>query len=118
MRRDSSSPDAYRNAVEGDQRELLEAVRSAIIDAAPDIAEGIEHGMLDYPGLANLAAQKHYVSLYVKPEVLDRHRGQFEGVDAGRSCLRFRRLDQLDARCLRALLKDVLKTRKAEARAR
>lgn len=118
MQRDSSSPEAYREAVEGEQRALLEAIRAAIFEAAPDVEEGMEHGMLDYRDLANLGAQKHYVSLYVLPAALDRHRDHFPGVDSGRSCLRFRRLDQVDPRRLRALLKDVRKTRRADHRAK
>ena len=56
MQRDSTSPKAYRAAVEGEQSEILEALRGVIHDVAPKIDEGIRYGMLDYPGLANLAA--------------------------------------------------------------
>jgi len=111
MKRDSDSPEAYRAAVEGEQRELLEAIRALVFEVAPAIDEKIQYGMLDYPGLANLAAQKHYVSLYVMPAVLDRHRESFAGVGTGKSCLRFRRLNQLDPALVRALLTDVSKTR-------
>ena len=76
MRRDSTSPDAYRADVTGEQRELLEAIRAVILEIDPDVEEGIEYGMLDYPGLANLPAQKNYVSLYVAPDVLGRYGGE------------------------------------------
>jgi hypothetical protein len=79
---------------------------------APDIQETIGHGMSDYPGLANLAAQKHHVSVYVMPEVLDRHRSHFPVVDCGRSRLRFTKPEQLDRDALRALLEDVRDTRR------
>ncbi|MDH4016671.1 MAG: DUF1801 domain-containing protein [Actinomycetota bacterium] len=111
MKRDDRSPEHYRRSVEGTQSELLEAVRALVLEAAPDIEEGIRYGMLDYPGLANLAAQKQYVSLYVTPAVLARHAKTFAGVDRGKSCLRFKRLDQVDAASLRALLADVLAAR-------
>ncbi len=106
MRRDASSPEAYRAAVEGPQRELLEAIRELCLEV-PGVEEGIGHGMLDYPGLANLAAQKHTVALYVAPAVLAKRRGDFAGVDMGKSCLRFRRLEQVDREALRRLLRDV-----------
>ena len=48
-----------------------------------------------------------YVSLYVLPSALDRHRDKFTGVNAGKSCLRFRRLSQVDDDLLRDLLLDV-----------
>jgi hypothetical protein len=71
------------------------------------VEETIGHGMLDYPGLANLAAQKGYVALYVAPEVLERHKPHFPGVSTGKSCLRFKRIDQADPAALRRLLVDL-----------
>jgi uncharacterized protein YdhG (YjbR/CyaY superfamily) len=108
MRRNDSSPVAYRNDVTGEQSEMLETIRNAILSVAPDTEEIIEHGMLGYPGLVNLAAQKHFVALYVLPAVLAEHRGQFPGVDCGKSCMRFQRPDQIDSDRLRALFRDVL----------
>ena len=111
MKRDARSPQAYRNDVTGEQSEMLETIRNAIRSVAPDTDEIIEHGMLGYPGLANLAAQKHYVALYVKPAVLAEHRDHFPGADCGKSCMRFRRPDQIDSKRLRDLLRDVLDAR-------
>ncbi len=115
MQRDSSSPLAYRNDVTGEQSDIIEAIRTQILAVAPDIEEIIEHGMLGYTGLANLGAQKHHVSLYVMPEVLAKHREAFAGVDCGKSCVRFRRLDQVDAGALRKLFEDVLSTRRRQS---
>lgn len=108
MKRDVRSPEAYRADVGPTHRPLLEAIRRTILDEAPGVAEGLRYGMLDYPGVANLAAQKHYVALYVAPAVLARHRDAFPGVDAGKSCLRFTRDAQLDRVALRRLIRDVL----------
>jgi hypothetical protein len=93
---------------------MLETIRDVIFEIAPESDEIIEYGMLGYPGLANLAAQKHYVALYVKPAVLAEHREHFSGADCGKSCLRFRRPDQIDRERLRVLLGDVLRARSAE----
>ena len=116
MRRISSSPEAYRADVDGPQRELLEAIREVILEVAPDTKEGIEHGMLDYPGLANLAAQKRYVALYVAPPILAKRKSEFPGVSAGKSCLRFRTLDQVKRPALKRLLRDVRAFRRQVAR--
>jgi hypothetical protein len=100
--------------IEGEQHELLESIRGAIFEVAPEASEELEYGMLSYPGIASLGAQKHYVSLYLKPSVLAQHRAHFKGVDAGKSCLPPRRLAQLDDARLRALLADVREARLAE----
>jgi uncharacterized protein YdhG (YjbR/CyaY superfamily) len=107
MRRDESSPKAYRNDVDGKLRPILEIVRDVIVAVDPEIEEDIGHGMLDYPGLANLAAQKNYVALYVAPTVLDRFKDDFPGVSRGKSCLRFTRIEQVDRDVLAKLLREV-----------
>jgi hypothetical protein len=104
MRRDDRSRKSYRESVEGDRRELLEAVRKTILKLSPKPSESIQYGMLDFPGVACLAAQKHTVCLYVPPAVLANHKQNFPGVSAGKSCLRFRKLDQLDPAGLKKLL--------------
>ena len=111
MKRDADTPQPYRNDVTGEQREMLEAIREVIFEVSPQTDEVIQYGMLGYPGLANLGAQKHHVALYVMPEVLARHRDRFPGADCGRSCLRFRRSEQIDPSGLRDLLDDVLRAR-------
>lgn len=103
MRRDASSPERYRASVTGAQRALLEAIREGILASAPDAEESIHHGMLSYPGVGFLGAQKHHVALYVAPEVLDAFRARLPA-DCGRSCVRYRRLEQLDRDVLAELI--------------
>jgi len=107
MPRDASSPEAYRAGLGDGEREVLEEIRKVILAEAPDVPEGIRHGMLDYPGLASLAAQKGYVALYVAPPVLARRLTDFAHVSSGKSCLRFTGLAQLDRVSLRRLLRAV-----------
>lgn len=113
MKRDVETPEQYLEAVPEKQRPIVERIREAIRAAAPGVRESIRYGMLDYPGFANLAAQKHYVALYVAPPVLEVHEQNFPGVDAGKSCLRFRRLEQVDDAALEALLSDLRRHRTA-----
>jgi len=113
VKRDARSPEHYRADVRGVPSQILESIREILFEVEPALEEGIAYGMLDYPGLANLAAQKNYVSLYVLSSVLARHKRAFPGLDAGKSCLRFKRLEQVDRPALRALLEDVRKTRQA-----
>jgi len=115
MQRDVRTPSAYRKAVAADSSDELlrtfDAVRKAVRAAAPKLKEGLEYGMLDYPGFANLGVQKNYVALYVAPPVLAKHKKNFPGTRAGKSCLRFTKKEQVDADALAALLEAVLKYR-------
>ncbi len=104
MRRDDSSPQAYRESVEGKLRATLERTRNLILDAAPDVDEGIKYGMLYYPGIGCLGAQKYYVSLYVHSTVLQEVRDSFTGLSCGKSCIRFTRPGQVDPGAVRRLV--------------
>lgn len=104
MKRDDRSPEAYLADTPAEQREMLERIRAIVRQVAPGGPEGMRYGMLDFPGVCSLAAQKHHVSLYLPPPLLAAHAADFPGVDRGRSCLRFRRPNQLDEAALRRLL--------------
>lgn len=108
MKRPSDSPDTYvKSVTEPVLREMLETIRELIRTEFPTVMEGIKHGMLDYPGLANLGAQKHYVALYVSADVLAEHRDLVGGIDCGKSCIRFKRPEQIEHDDLRRLLRYV-----------
>ncbi len=113
MKRTAATPDDYLAQVPHRQKPVLEALRTLILEGSPGIAEGLRYGMLDYPGLANLAAQKHYVALYVLPEALAAFKGRFPGVSCGKSCLRFARLEQVDRSAIADLLQAVRRARQS-----
>ena len=83
---------------------MIDTLRSLISQVAPGVEETIAYGLLGYPGLASLAAQKGYVALYLDPEVVSRFDGLLVQVDHGRSCLRFRRSEQIPVDAVRAML--------------
>ncbi len=112
MKRDAATPADYLAQVPDNQRALIESLRSMILRDHPDIVEGLRYGMLDYPGLANLAAQKAYVALYVKASVLAAFKSRFPDVNCGKSCLRFKRLEQVDEAAMQELLQAVRQARR------
>ena len=104
MKRDDRSPQHYIDSVDSPQRELLLSIRDVIQKVDPSAKEYIEYGMLAYGDLANLAAQMHYVSLYVPPTILVKHKKRFPGVDCGKSCLRFKSQSDFNTDAVRELL--------------
>jgi uncharacterized protein YdhG (YjbR/CyaY superfamily) len=63
IRRNASSPKAYRASLSGELQDILERVRHLIFEVLPEVQEGIKYGMLHYTfndsTFASLAAQKH-----------------------------------------------------------
>lgn len=119
-RSDAATPEQYLAELPDDRRATLAAVRDLVNDNLPDgFRESMEFGMIAwgiplerYPDTYNgrplgyiaLAAQKNYNALhlmgvYGRPEAEDRLRQAFDDagkkMDMGKSCLRFRSLDDL-----------------------
>ena len=114
VQRHVASPAAYVAQVPEKQRPLLQAVRAIVRRVAPDVREGIAYGMLDYPGLCNVAAQTQYVAVYTDVAVIASHRHLLPGVHCGKSCIRFRNLQQLEGSGLEQLLHTVRAHRAGE----
>lgn len=111
MKRNDASPQAYIDSTEEPQRALLLRVRALVLEVCPNANEYIEYGMLAYSDVANLAAQKNYVSLYVAPKALDEWKNKHPGQSCGKSCLRFanaKKLDDLGDESIRELIRSVL----------
>ena len=111
MKRDDRSPQHYIDAIEDPDQQALFLVIRKLILAAHKGEEIIEYGMLGYPGLANLAAQKNYVSLYVLPEALKEHKQAHPDSNCGKSCLRFTKNTQVDEPAITQLLERVKELR-------
>ena len=112
--------EAYLEGLPPDRRAAIEAVRETVRRSLPEgFEEGIQFGMIawyvplrTFPntynrqplGLAALANQKHYMSLYLNnvygdPETERWFRARWattgKRLDMGKSCVRFRKLDDL-----------------------
>jgi uncharacterized protein YdhG (YjbR/CyaY superfamily) len=58
--------------------------------------------------LCLFASQKHYVSLYLDPEVVEKYRGELERLSLGKSCARFRNPRMLHLETVEAMLREVI----------
>jgi hypothetical protein len=125
MHSDAATPEGYLAELAPPRREVIAAVRELVLTNLPDgYAETIGWGMLCYVvplerypstyngqplGYVALAAQKRYNSLYLMSLYPDgererEFRARWEAggrrLDMGKSCLRFRSLDELDLELL------------------
>jgi uncharacterized protein YdhG (YjbR/CyaY superfamily) len=109
MRVPDPAVDAYVEQVDERRREAVRALRRLCLECLPgDFTEGMRYGMPGYlregEGVG-FAAQKQYLSFYVtRTDVLDAHRDRLAGLSVGKSCIRYRRPEQLDTDVLRSIL--------------
>ncbi len=120
MRSDAATVDAYLDALPGERRDAIATVRQQILDNLPQgYEEVIRWGMITYevplsicPKTYNkkplmyaaLASQKNHMAVYLSGIYMDDGaRADFEAaylatgkrLDTGKSCVRFRKLDDL-----------------------
>ena len=120
MRSEATTVEGYLAALPADRREAIEAVRSVILDHLPSgYAEVMNWGMITYevpleiyPDTYNkqplmfaaLASQKNHMAvylmgIYISDEVRDEfekaYRATGKRFDVGKSCVRFRKLEDL-----------------------
>ncbi|MEX2026799.1 MAG: DUF1801 domain-containing protein [Pirellulaceae bacterium] len=109
MQSDAKTVPAYLKELLPDRRAALSSLRKLIKRAAPDAKELMQSGMPCYvvdgcPVFA-LAAQKHYLALYVCAwNAMNKYRDKLGTANCGKGCIRFKRLEDLSLDVVEELL--------------
>jgi uncharacterized protein YdhG (YjbR/CyaY superfamily) len=115
----SAAPEVmqYLNGLAEERRAALEALRGLVLTVVPEAVESMRYRMptYDFRGelLCAFASQKHYLSLYLDTELVEKHRPESAGLDVGKSCIRFRRLEQLPLETVTTILQETVALRSA-----
>jgi len=121
----ASTHDEYIAGVEEKRRPDVRRLHEIVREEAPDLAPTMQFGFLGYGtyhykyatgregdwmriGIAN---NKQYISLYCcagdeRGYVAERYRDRLPRADIGKSCVRFKRLSDLDESALRELIRE------------
>jgi hypothetical protein len=121
----ATTPDAYIEAIEEPRRGQIRELHELIRTTAPDLEPHIESGMLAYGSYhyryasgreghwapVALASNKRYISLYVAAVkggryITETYKERLPKADIGKSCVRFKRLEDVDQDALRALVRE------------
>lgn len=101
--------DAFLAELSAEQCAVLEPLRKAIGKAAPKAAESMDYGMPTWKiggeMLCALNAQKNYFAFYVGSAAHAACAELLRGLDCGKSCIRFKRGEQLPATSVTKLVK-------------
>jgi uncharacterized protein YdhG (YjbR/CyaY superfamily) len=106
----SPTPKDYYDQLPDDRREHLLDLRDLIKRTWPKIKEDMAYGMptfhLDGHMFCAIANQKHYMALYIMPyDLLSAFKMELKAYNCGRSCIRFRKLDEEKAFFFERVLK-------------
>ena len=88
----------YLESLPEDRHQALSTLRKPIKRIWPGIVEDMTYGMptymLDGHALCAIAAQKHFMALYIMPyDLLRAFKNDLLVHDCGKSCIRFKRLE-------------------------
>lgn len=100
--------DAYLEVLAPERWAALATLRSLVHEVVPEAKETMRYGMPTYERdgevLCSFASQKHYMSLYMDVELVEQHADELAQLDVGKSCIRFKKLEQLPLDTVRAIL--------------
>ena len=120
----ATTPKAYLEALDEPRRSDVRAIHELIRAEAPGLEPHLQSGMLAYGRYTyryasgrtgewfpiGLASNKRYISLYVMAAdgercLAESFRDRLPQADIGKSCVRFRRLAEVDTEALAALVR-------------
>ncbi len=107
----SKEIDSYLEKLPDGRREAMTALRTWIHETLPEAQDVIAYGM---PGayqdalICSYKSQKHYMSLYMDVEIVAKHKAELDeaGLNPGKSCIRFRYLEQLPEATIKTMLRE------------
>lgn len=126
------TPEQYLASLPEPRRTALTAIHKAILSAAPGLKPSIGSGMLGYgtyhhkyasgregeTAVIGLASQKNHISLYFgcatddDGYLAEKNKDRLGNVSVGRSCVRFKKLEDLNLKVAMELVKEAARQAK------
>lgn len=119
----------YIDSIEEPRRTEIVKLDSFIRETAPDLKPYFSYNMLGYGPfpykgadgkigewpLIALASQKNYISLYIcaadgKEYVAEKYKSKLPKASIGRSCIRFKKIEDVDLDVIKEVIKEGVKT--------
>jgi uncharacterized protein YdhG (YjbR/CyaY superfamily) len=86
----------YISGLSPKERSVVGTLNKIVRSAAPKASGSMKYGMPTYDLASRIVAfnaQKNYFSFYADPRVVKKYRAELKGLDCGKSCIRFREID-------------------------
>lgn len=103
--------DRYLAAQEPDRQAALEHIRALVLKTVPDVNETMKYNMPTYERdevVLSFASQKHYMSLYMDTEMVAKYSDELSHLNCGKSCIRFRKLEELPLDTIEQIIQDTV----------
>ena len=109
MQSKASTIPEYISGLSTKERSVVETLDKLVRTAAPEASGSMKYSMPTYELASRFIAfnsQKNYFSFYADPEIVKRYRAELRGLDVGKSCIRFRNIEDVSLDTLRKIVSD------------
>jgi len=107
MQSQAASIREYLDELAPEDRAVIEKLDELVRSAAPTATGGMKYGMPVYQlkdRMIGFNKQKNYFSFYADPAIVKRFRSELEKLEIGKSCIRFRKLEDVSLDALRKIV--------------
>ena len=110
-----NSYDSYRLKHPSERQEALDRIREMLLSQGAELNETLQYGMPTYSQdgevLFAFASQKHHLAFYVcHYDLLEAFKDELSKYDCGKSCIRFKKLNEDLLILLESIVNHTLKT--------
>ena len=95
----------------------LQELRSFLHSKLPDASEDLTYSMPTYSQegavVVSMASQKNYMALYMDMELVENHRPELGKLNCGKSCIRFKKLEELPLDVIDVILQETIEKQAA-----
>lgn len=128
----AKTPEEYIDRIEEPRRSQMQQIHDLIVKTVPDLKPHIMAGMIGYGtyhykyasgregdwAIIALACQKNYISVYVcasdgKEYVVEKYKKQLPKASIGKSCIRFKKPEDIDRPLLQKIIREGVEMMKA-----
>ncbi|MDB6024838.1 MAG: hypothetical protein JWM68_1061 [Verrucomicrobiales bacterium] len=112
MQSKAKTVNEYLAELPPERRAALSTLRALIRKTVPGVIESMQYGMPGYvigEVMLGLASQKHYMAFYCCDTVVDNYRSLLGKLNCGKSCIRFKNLEELPLDVIATIIRDIVK---------
>ncbi len=108
--------DRYIAGCSANHGRAVSVVRKLVYCVAPEASESIQYKMptfsIEGKTLCSISSRAGYIALYCEPDVVAKHLAGLKNLDVGKSCIRFKKLEDIDLGVVEEIFIDILKKHK------
>lgn len=109
----SPEVDKYIAGCSEEHQQAITAIRALAHKVAPQVEESIQYKMPTFTvgdtSLCGISSRASYISLYCDPAVVKKNLAGLKGLDVGKSCIRFKKLQEIDLGTVQRIFAAILK---------